>query len=64
MAYLFCLFDAQRGSRRRGGRMNGDSGEKRGRDEIEGGFHSVRSHAARGVVEPDVFTLLHFYLSI
>lgn len=24
MAYLFCLFDAQRGSRRRAGRMNGD----------------------------------------
>jgi len=29
-----------------------------------GWFPFVRSHAAREVVEPDVFTLLHFYLSI
>lgn len=33
-------------------------------DEIEGGFPFVRSHAAGEEVDPDVFTLLHFYLSI
>lgn len=58
MAYLFCLLEAQRDSRRRAEGMNDATVS----NEIEGGFHPCGLTQREGGGVPDVFALCYNFI--
>lgn len=62
MAYLFCLLEAQRDSRRRAEGMNG--GDETVRNKIEGGFHPCGLTQREGGGAGCLCLMLQFYLFI